>query len=94
VLLTHSGNNSDKEFLALIELSLDLVTKFTFGQLDIILGATVVKHQGKETVINVDEGVFVTDNVGDIHVVGGGREIFELPIRSACISMMRIRVHS
>jgi hypothetical protein len=79
VLFTHGRNDGDKKFLALIKFFLQLLTKFTFGQLDIILGATVIKHQRKETIINVDEGVFVTDNVGDIHVVGGGREIFKLP---------------
>jgi hypothetical protein len=81
VLFTHGRDNGDKEFLALIELFLQLLTKFTFGQLDIILGATVVKHQGEETIINIDKGIFVTDDVGNIHVVGGRRQIFELPVR-------------
>jgi hypothetical protein len=81
VLFTHGGDNSDKKFLAIVELLLQLITKFTFGALDIILGGTVVKHQGKETVINVEEGVFHADDVGNIHVVSGRREIFELPIQ-------------
>jgi hypothetical protein len=81
VLFTHGGDNGNKEFLALVEFSLQLLTKFTFGQLDIILGGTVVKHQGEETIINIDKGILVADDVGNIHVVSGGREIFELPIQ-------------
>lgn len=41
------------------EHSVDLVTNFTLRDLDIILGATIVIHQGKETVISDVELVHV-----------------------------------
>ena len=29
----------------------DLVTNFTVGKLDIVLGGTIVRHEGKETIV-------------------------------------------
>lgn len=78
VLLTHSGNNGDHEVLAVIESSLDLLTKITIGNTDIVLGVTIVGHEVEETVVNVDELVLVTLDVGDVHVVGGRRNVFVL----------------
>lgn len=78
MLFTHSRDDGDEDFLSIIEKSLDLVTDFALGDLDIVLGGTVLVNQVKETVVDVEEGVFDTENVGDVHVVCGGREIFEL----------------
>ena len=77
---------------------LDLVTNFTLGHLDIILGGTIVGHEGQKVVISDIELkptistlesptrtdfstyqlVFTADDIGDIHVVGGRRQIFQL----------------
>jgi hypothetical protein len=78
VLFTHSRDDGDEDFLSIIEKSLDLVTDFALGDLDVVLGGTVLVNQVKETVVDVEEGVFDTENVGDVHVVCGGGEIFEL----------------
>ena len=78
MLFTHSRDDGDEDFLSIIEKSLDLVTDFALGDLDIVLGGTVLVNQVKETVVDVEEGVFDTENVGDVHVVCGGGEIFEL----------------
>lgn len=96
LLLTHSGDNGDKEILAVIEAGLDLLADITIGNLDIILGSTVLSHEVKETIVNVDlrpenrseearrrtksergayELVFVTGDIGDVHVVRGGGDI-------------------
>lgn len=77
-LLTHGGDDSDNEVLALVEVGLDLVTDLTLGERDIVLGGTVGGEKRKETVINVDELELLSLDVGDLHVVGGGREILEL----------------
>ena len=37
-------------FLTAEEL-LDLVANFTFGDLDIVFGGTIIRHEGQETVI-------------------------------------------
>lgn len=78
MLFTHSRDDSDEDFLSIIEKSLDLVTDFALGDLDVVLGGTVLVNQVKETVVDVEESVFDTENVGDVHVVCGGGEIFEL----------------
>ncbi len=55
----------------------NFVTQVRLGNLDIVLGGTVLRHQVKESVVNVDELVFVTVDVGNIHVVGRGRDILK-----------------
>ena len=54
LLLTHSRDDGDKQVLAVVELGLDLLAHITVGKLDIVLSSTVLSHQVKETVINVD----------------------------------------
>jgi len=78
LLLAHSADDSDQEILAIIKASLDLLSKVAVRDLDIVLSSTVGGHEVKETVINVDELVFVTLDIGNVHVVGGGRDIFHL----------------
>jgi hypothetical protein len=80
MFFTHGGDDGDQQVLAFFEVFGDLFTNFVVGELDIILGATIGKHQREETIVNVEKSVFVTDNVGDIHVVSRGREIFILPV--------------
>ncbi len=54
LLLTHSGDDGDKDILAFIETGLDFLANFTFGHLDIIFGSTVLSHEVKETIVDVD----------------------------------------
>jgi len=79
-LLTHSGKDNDVGVLSVLgEHLVDLVTNITVGDLDVVLGGAVVGHEGEETVVsNVEELVLATGDVGNVHVVGGGAEIFEL----------------
>lgn len=54
LLLVHSADNGDKEILAIIKASLDVLAKVTLGDLDIVLSGTIGVHEVEETVINVD----------------------------------------
>ena len=65
-LLAHGGNNGDKEILAIIEVSLHLLAELTLGDLDIVLLVGVSVEQVKETIVNVDESVLNTLDVGDL----------------------------
>jgi hypothetical protein len=73
----------------------NLLTNFAIGNLNIVLGLTIIGHQRKKTIIGDIELlsdqrnphscprrpyqlVFLAGHVGDIHVVGGGAEFFEL----------------
>lgn len=84
--------------LLLLEHLLDALTKIVVGDLDIVLGVTVILHQGQEVIVGdvqlissqsstsravigrvkTHELVLLAENVGDIHVVGGGGEILKL----------------
>ena len=77
-LLTHGGDDGDEELLALIELVADLGADIALGDLDVILGVTISGQQVEVVIIDVQQGVLNTGDVGDIHVVGGGRQILEL----------------
>lgn len=54
------------------------MTNLGVGDLDVVLGTTVRVHQVEETVLDVKELEFLPPNVGDVHVVGGGRNVFKL----------------
>lgn len=54
LLLTHGGDNGDKEVLARVEVLLDLLAHVTLRNLDIVLGSAVRGHKVKEVVVNVD----------------------------------------
>jgi len=76
LLFTHGRDDGDKQVLALIKVGLDLLAQITLRDLDVVLGNTVLGHEVEETIVDVDELVFVTADVGDIHVVGGRTDIF------------------
>jgi len=76
LLLAHGRNDSHQEILALIEVRLDLLADIALRNTDIILGGAVISHQVEETFIDVDKLIFITEDVRDIHVVGGRRDIF------------------
>lgn len=54
------------------------MTNLGVGDLDVVLGTTVRVHQVEETVLDVKELEFLPPDVGDVHVVGGGRNVFKL----------------
>jgi len=78
-LLTHSCKNNDVGVLFFIgEKFVNLVTNFSIRNLDIILSLTIVSHQGKEAIVgNVEQLVFLANDIGNVHIVGGGAEFFE-----------------
>ena len=78
VLLTHSSNNGNQQILTRLELLLDLLTKFTFGKLDVALGITRISDDRDESILNIDKLVFLTDDHRHCHVVGGRRDVFVL----------------
>jgi len=78
LLLAHGTDDRDKEILAIIETGLDFLAKIAFGDLDVVFGGAIGGHEVEETIIDVDELVFLTTDVGDIHIVGGGADIFQL----------------
>jgi hypothetical protein len=78
MFFTHSRNDSNENFLSIIEKFLNLITYFTFRDLDIVLSTAGRINEVHEVIVDVEKGVFSLDNVGDIHVVCGRREIFEL----------------
>lgn len=78
LLLTHGGDDGDVDVLACLEGLLDLLADVGLGDLDVVLGASVRVHEVKETVLDVEEEVLGTPDVGDVHVVGRGRDVLEL----------------
>lgn len=81
MLLLHSRDDGDHEVLAILKVVGDLVTKFAFRHLDIILRRAIVRHQVEVAVVDVDELVLTTGHVGHIHVVRRGRDVFVLTAR-------------
>jgi len=79
-LLAHGSENNDVGFLGVFDKHLlDLFTNVIVWDLDILLGGAIIGHERQEAVIgNVEELVFLAANVGDIHVVGGWAQVFEL----------------
>ena len=78
LLLTHGRDDGDKEVLALIEVTLDLLAEIALRDLDVVLGRAVGGHEVEEILIDVDELVFVALHVRDVHVVRGGGDILLL----------------
>jgi hypothetical protein len=78
MLFTHCSNDGNQNVLTIIEQTLNLITKLTLGKLDVALGITRVSDQGQESILNINELVLLAENIGNIHVVGGGGDIFVL----------------
>jgi len=79
-LLTHGSENDDVGVLAiLLEELPDLVASVAVGDLNVVLGGSVVGHEGEEVVVgDIEELVFLATDIGHIHVVGGWAKFFEL----------------
>ena len=78
LLLAHGGDDRDEQVLSFLKALGNLLAQITFRDLDVVLGDALLGHQVEETIIDIDELVFGTIDVGDIHVVCGGTDIFEL----------------
>jgi hypothetical protein len=89
--LVHGFGDGDVDFFSVVKVCADFIAEFAFGDFDVVLGGTFVGHQVEETIIDVNlmltfifrgkyQLVFGTDYVGDVHVVGGGTEIFVLSL--------------
>src|SRR5260221_4841330 len=100
LLFAHGRDDRDKEIFTLVESSRDLGANVTLRDLNIVLRGTILSHQVKESIINVDlentngqpctanslylffvskdtyKLVFCTLDVGDVHVVRRGTDIF------------------
>jgi len=76
-LFAHGRDDGDDDFLVIIESLLDALSYFALRNLDVVLLATISGHEVKEAFVDVNEGIFVTLDVGDVHVVRGGTDIFQ-----------------
>lgn len=56
--LSHLGDKLTGVFLLGGEKLVNLFANFAFGNLDIVLGLTVISHQGEETIVGNIELVF------------------------------------
>lgn len=109
-MITHNFSREQLTSVLLVnpEELVDLLTNLTVGHADIVLGVTVVVHEGEEAIVrdvelqkcvNISRSILLpphfpqifilgprstyklvltTGDVGDIHVVSRGREIFVL----------------
>jgi len=79
-LFTHGGQDNNVGFLAIfVEHLADLLAHLAVGKLDVVLGGAIVGHEGQETVIgHVKKLVFLTADVGNVHVVGGRAQFLQL----------------
>jgi len=58
-LFSHGGEDGNEELLAIGKLGLDLVAELSLGDLDVLLHAAVGKHKRKESIVDIEEGVFL-----------------------------------
>ena len=54
LLFTHGSDDGDEQIFTSIKVTANLGAKITLGDLDIIFRGTVVGHEIKETIIDVD----------------------------------------
>jgi len=78
-LLTHSREDNNVGILLISgEELINLLANFSIRNLNIVLGLTIIGHQGEESIIgNIEQLVFLASNIGNVHVVGGGAKFFE-----------------
>jgi hypothetical protein len=79
-LLTHGGKDDNVGVLLIdLEELVDLVANLAVGHANIILEHAVLVHEVEETIVgDVEQLVLAAGDVGDVHVVGRGGEIFVL----------------
>jgi len=76
----HGGKDNDVNIFALLsEELLDLLFDLALRNLDIVLGASVVRHKGKEAIIgNIKKLIFLAADVGNVHIVSGWAKVLQL----------------
>lgn len=77
-LLTEGVDDGDDDLLAVLESLLNVLAKLVLGDLDVVLGVSVVVHQVEESVVNVDELELGSGDDGRLHVVGRGGDVLKL----------------
>jgi hypothetical protein len=77
LLFAHGRNDGDEKIFTLIESARNVFANVTLGDLNVVLRGAIWSHQIKESIVNVDKLVFVTIDMGDIHVVRGRTDIFQ-----------------
>jgi len=77
LFFTHGGDDSNQKILSFLEISLNLLSKVTLRDLDIIFRGSILGHEIEEALVNVNELVFVTRHVRDVHIVSRGTDIFQ-----------------
>lgn len=77
-LLSHGGNDGDEQVLSGLELGLDILSDLGVGEGNIVLSVSLGGHEVEESIVDVDELVLLTEDVGNLHVVGGGGELLKL----------------
>jgi len=78
LFFAHRTNDGDEEILASVKVGANLLPDVAVGGLDIILRFTLIVHEIKVAIVDVDKLVFVTPDMRDIHIVSGGTDIFQL----------------
>lgn len=52
---THGSNDGNSDLLAILESGFNVLAEFSFGDLDVVLGSSVLQHQVQEA-LKVDKG--------------------------------------
>jgi len=80
LLLSKSSKHGDLKILSSIKIGSDLVSQFTSGHFEIVLGdsGSWVHKRAVTVSRNIDELVVSSSDVGDIHVVSRRGQIFVL----------------
>merc|ERR1712223_1539756 len=78
LFFTHSSHHGNVESFTIIKSFLDFFTHVVVRYFQVFFHiSSILIHQGqKSVVVNIDELVIFTGNIGDIHVVSRGTDIF------------------
>jgi len=77
LFLAHGRHDRDQHVLSFIKCSINVPSKVTVRDFDIVFGITVVVQEVQKTIINVSQAVFLPLNVRDVHVVCRWADIFQ-----------------
>ena len=89
----HGFGDGDVDFFSIVKVCADFLADFPLRKFDIVLRGTFAGHQIKKPLVNVDllintphnqeekhQLVFSATDIGNVHVVSGGTEIFVFPL--------------
>jgi hypothetical protein len=77
VLFAHGIDNHNQDLLASFKVSLNVIAKGSFRDLDIVFAGSIFPHKRKESIVNVQDWKLSLGDIGDIHVVGRWTQIFQ-----------------